>query len=55
LCKASTARPHATSVGTLNWQHFCKRLRSLCWMRLSWCTGMFWGCQQVFAGHHGCQ
>jgi hypothetical protein len=32
---ASTARPHATSVGTLSWQHFCKRLRSLCGMRLS--------------------
>jgi hypothetical protein len=35
LCKASIARPHATSVGTLSWQHFCKRLRSLCGMRLS--------------------
>ncbi len=35
LCKASTARPHATSVGTLSWQHFCKWLRSLCGMRLS--------------------
>jgi hypothetical protein len=35
LCKASTARPHATSVGTLSWQHFCKQLRSLCGMRLS--------------------
>jgi hypothetical protein len=35
LCKASTACSHATSVGTLSWQHFCKRLRSLCGMRLS--------------------
>jgi hypothetical protein len=35
LCKASIARPHATLVGTLSWEHFCKRLRSLCEMRLS--------------------